>query len=249
MNPDNSFRVRLAQIAPRLGDVKANMAMHLEVAHKAIEDGIDLLIFPELSLTGYYLRDLTSEVALPVNARELRDIAEASQSIGIIVGMVEESQDFGLFASGLYYERGKLAHLHRKIYLPTYGMFDEGRYLSPGRVLRAFDSRFGRMGLLVCEDVWHPILPSLLAQDGVRYLVVTANSPSRGASAEGLTIQATYRQMLATYARLFQGYVLFCNRVGYEDGVNFWGGSFAGHALSRPSSMSSLSRRRCAANA
>jgi predicted amidohydrolase len=213
-------------MAPRLGDLEANMRSHVSAARRAIEDGVDLLIFPELSLTGYYLRDLTSDIALTTQARELRELSELSQSIALVAGMVEEGPRFGLFASALYYERGHLAHVHRKVYLPTYGMFDEGRYLSPGNTVRAFDSRFGKAGILICEDVWHPMLPFILAQEGIMYLVVTANSPTRGPRPEGLVIRRVYEEMLATYARLFQVYICFCNRVGYEDGVNFWGGSF-----------------------
>lgn len=220
------IRVRLVQMAPRLGDFEANMRSHVATARRATEDGVDLLVFPELSLTGYYLRDLTSDIALPTQARELRELAEISQSIAIVAGMVEESQRFGLHASALYYERGHLAHVHRKVYLPTYGMFDEGRYLSPGSSVRAFDSRFGKAGILICEDVWHPMLPFLLAQEGITFLTVTANSPTRSPKPEGLGIRRVYEEMLATYARLFQIYICFCNRVGYEDGVNFWGGSF-----------------------
>lgn len=225
MRATDSFQIRLAQIAPRLGDVAANMAVHLEIAQQAAADGVDLLVFPELSLTGYYLRDLTPEVALTPDARELRPIAEISQGVSIVVGLVEESEEFGFFASSLYYEHGKLLHVHRKVYLPTYGMFDEGRYLSPGRTVRAFDTRFGRIGLLICEDAWHPMLPFLLAQDRMHYLIVTASSPTRGVGAEGLIVEKTYEVILSTYARLFQVYAVFCNRVGYEDGVNFWGGS------------------------
>ncbi|NSW56683.1 MAG: carbon-nitrogen hydrolase [Armatimonadetes bacterium] len=226
MRLTDRIRVRLVQMAPRLGDLEANMRSHVSAARRAIEDGVDLLIFPELSLTGYYLRDLTSDIALTTQARELRELSELSQSIALVAGMVEEGPRFGLFASALYYERGHLAHVHRKVYLPTYGMFDEGRYLSPGNTVRAFDSRFGKAGILICEDVWHPMLPFILAQEGIMYLVVTANSPTRGPRPEGLVIRRVYEEMLATYARLFQVYICFCNRVGYEDGVNFWGGSF-----------------------
>lgn len=227
MRLTENVRVRLVQFAPRLGDFGANLATHIEVLQQAIEDGIDLVVFPELSLTGYYLRDLTGEIARQTDARELREIAELSQSIAVVVGMVEESRTHGLYASALCYERGHLAHVHRKVYLPTYGMFDEGRYLSAGRHVRAFESRFGMMGLLICEDAWHPVLPYLLAHQGVQTLVVTANSPTRGVTVDGLSIQRAYAEMMATYARLLQVHVCFCNRVGYEDGVNFWGGSFA----------------------
>lgn len=225
MGATQAFRVRLAQISPVLGDVDANLATHRELARQAAADGVDLLVFPELSLTGYYLRDLSSEVALPLDAPPLESLAELSRDLSIVVGMVEESDRFGFYASALYFERGALLHVHRKVYLPTYGMFDEGRYLSEGRQVRAFDTRFGRLGLLVCEDIWHPVLPVILSQDGMQVLIVPANSPARGATVLGLSIAHTYEALTATYARLFQCYVLLCNRVGCEDGVSFWGGS------------------------
>lgn len=227
MRLTDSLRVRLVQFAPRLGDFEANLAEHVTIIRRAIEDGIELLVFPELSLTGYYLRDLTGEIARPVDVPQLGELAELSRSVALVVGMVEESPTHGVHASALYYECGRLAHVHRKVYLPTYGMFDEGRYLSPGQRVRAFESRFGTLGLLVCEDVWHPMLPYLLAHQGAQVMIVTANSPTRGVAGEGLAIQCTYQEMLRTYARLLQIHVCFCNRVGYEDGVNFWGGSFA----------------------
>ena len=219
------FRARLAQISPRLGDVQANLDMHLAAGEEAVRDGVDLLVFPELSLTGYYLRDLTADVALSLDSAPVRQLLELSRRISVVVGMVEEGERFSLFASALYLEGGEVAHVHRKVYLPTYGMFDEGRYFSEGRSVRAFDTRFGRMGLLVCEDVWHPVLPYILAQDGMSSLIVTANSPTRGPRPDGLAIARSYDAMLRSYANLLQCWVLFCNRVGYEDGVSFWGGS------------------------
>lgn len=225
MAPNEPFRVRLAQIGPRLGDVQANLAVHLDLAARAADDGVDLLVFPELSLTGYYLRDLTAEVALRLDAPEVARLAAASRGVAMVVGMVEQSDRFGLHAAALYLEDGHLRHVHRKVYLPTYGMFDEGRYLSPGCRVQAFDTRLGRMGLLVCEDIWHPFLPSLLAQDGMSALIVPANSPTRGACADGLAIAKTYHAILLAYAQLLQSWIIFCNRVGYEDGVSFWGGS------------------------
>jgi predicted amidohydrolase len=225
MRPTKPFRVRLAQTSPRLGDVEANLNTHLATIEQAAHDRADLLVFPELSLTGYYLRDLTTDVAMPADSPCLQPLARAARSLDVVFGMVEESDLFGFYASAVYLAAGARAHVHRKVYLPTYGMFDEGRYLSPGRDASAFDTRFGRMGLLICEDIWHPILPYVLSQQGMHYLIVTANSPSRGPVPGGLSIAQTYGDMLRTYARLFQVYVIFCNRVGYEDGVNFWGGS------------------------
>jgi predicted amidohydrolase len=219
------IKTRLAQIGPRLGDFEANLQLHLQVGERAAADGCDLLVFPELSLTGYYLRDLTADVALPIDAPQLQPLRDLSHRVDLVVGLVEESERHSFFTSAVYLSGGTPVRVQRKVYLPTYGMFDEGRYLSPGRTVRAFDTRFGRIGILICEDAWHPILPYLLAQEGIHTLIITANSPTRGAVEGGLTIAKTYEAMLTTYANLFQVYVVFCNRVGYEDGVNFWGGS------------------------
>lgn len=225
MGPMTPIKTRLAQIGPRLGDFEANLQLHLEAAERALADGCDLLIFPELSLTGYYLRDLTPDMALPLDAPQLQPLRDLSRRLDLVVGMVEQSDRYSFFTSSLYLSGGEPVRVQRKVYLPTYGMFDEGRYLSPGRTVRAFDTRFGRMGMLICEDAWHPILPYLLAQEGIHTLVITSNSPTRGAVEGGLSIAQTYEAMLTTYANLFQVYVVFCNRIGYEDGVNFWGGS------------------------
>lgn len=225
MGPMTPIKTRLAQIGPRLGDFETNLQLHLEAGERAAADGCDLLVFPELSLTGYYLRDLTADVALTLDAPQLQPLRELSRRLDLVVGMVEESDRHSFFTASVYLSGGEVVRVQRKVYLPTYGMFDEGRYLSPGRTVRAFDTRFGRVGMLICEDVWHPILPYLLAQEGIHTLIITSNSPTRGAVEGGLSIAHTYEAMLTTYANLFQTYVVFCNRVGYEDGVNFWGGS------------------------
>lgn len=116
-------------------------------------------------------------------------------------------------------------HLHRKVYLPTYGLFDEQRYLGRGDRFRAFDTRFGRVGLLVCEDMWHLSAPYLLAMDGATTLVCLSSSPGRGVEHGELGTATAWRNLTSSVARFLTCRVMYVNRVGYEDGVGFWGGS------------------------
>ena len=219
------FRVRLAQISPVLGDVQANLERHLELMGEAADAGLDLLVFPEMSLCGYHVRDLALEVARPRGAPELGALAAASQRVSVVVGFVEELPDYQLCVAAGYFEQGHLRHVHHKVYLPTYGMFDEQRYFANGGRIRTFRSQFAPPALLICEDIWHPSTALIAAHDGAQVLIVIANSPARGPGAEGWDTAAAYDAMLSTYAQLFGCYVVFVNRVGYEDGVHFWGGS------------------------
>ncbi|MBM3497372.1 MAG: carbon-nitrogen hydrolase [Armatimonadetes bacterium] len=219
------FTVRLAQISPVLGDVPANLDRHLELIGRAQADGVDLIVFPEMSLCGYHVRDLASEVALRRDSSELGAIAAAADGVSAVVGFVEELPGYELCVAAGYFEAGGLRHVHHKVYLPTYGMFDEQRYFANGSRIRAFESRLGPIGLLICEDVWHPSAPMIAAHDGAHVLVVIANSPARGPREGSWDTEQAYAGMLRTYAELFGCFVVFVNRVGYEDGVHFWGGS------------------------
>jgi predicted amidohydrolase len=220
-----AFRIRLAQISPVLGDVQANLERHLSLIEEAEEAGVDLIVFPEMSLCGYHVRDLAMEVALTRGAPELGRIAAASQKVASVVGFVEELPAYELCVAAGCFEGGSLVHMHHKVYLPTYGMFDEQRYFANGGRIRAFESRLAPMAMLICEDIWHPAAVMVAAHDGAQVLMVIANSPARGAGQGGWDTAAAYSAMLTAYAQLFGLYVVFVNRVGYEDGVHFWGGS------------------------
>jgi NAD+ synthase (glutamine-hydrolysing) len=221
------FKVALAQVDSVLGDVKRNVKHHLTFVDKAKRLGANLVVFPELSLTGYTVRDINWDAAIdPRESPILKELKAKSISISIVFGGIEESKDFEIFNSAIYLEGGKLVHVHRKIYPPTYGMFEEMRYFNQGRSLAAFDTRWGRMGMLVCEDLWHISLPYLLALRGAQVIVGIAASPTRlGGDSDKLAIARVNTENHKAYARLLSTYVVFCNRVGYEDGVNFWGGS------------------------
>jgi len=221
------FIVALGQIAPALGDLKKNIRKHCEFVERAVEASADLIVFPELSLTGYTLRDINWDIALnPYTTDVLDELKERSKAITIVLGGVEESKEFGLYNSAFLFEDGEVKFTHRKVYPPTYGMFEEMRYFSPSRTVRTVDTKIGRLGLLVCEDLWHISLPYLLAQDGATIIITIAASPTRLAGTEAIpTNYIINSQHHTAYARLLSSYIVFCNRVGYEDGVNFWGGS------------------------
>jgi predicted amidohydrolase len=216
----------LAQINTRLGDVQANLEKHLSIVQES--RGADLLIFPELSLTGYVLQDLASSVAHRPSSSDpiFKPLLEASRDLDIVVGFVDEDQRHRFFIASAYLSKGQVLHVHHKVYLPTYGLFDEGRFFAWGDAVRAFDTRFGRVGILICEDFWHASPPYLLWLDGADVMILTSASPGRGLNTEPQLESARWVEHInRAYASLFTDFVIHVNRVGYEDGLNFWGGS------------------------
>ncbi|MCY3979286.1 MAG: hypothetical protein OXG23_14405, partial [Chloroflexi bacterium] len=157
-------KIGLAQIYPKLGDVAHNLGVHLSSIKQARESGVDLLVFPELSLTGYQVQDLVPEVALRADADDpvFDKLLQASVDIDIVVGFAHEDARNRFYIANAYLSGRELVHLHHKLYLPTYAMFDESRYFAQGNSVRAFDTRFGRVGMLICEDFWHVSPPYLL---------------------------------------------------------------------------------------
>lgn len=224
------FNLALAQINTRLGVLPANLKTHLEWIDRAREQGADLLIFPELSLTGYVLQDLVPSVAITPEREDpvFGPLLQASKKMDILVSYVERDERARFFIAAAYLSQGNVTHIHRKIYLPTYGMFDEGRFWAAGDSVRAFDTRFGRIGVLICEDFWHASPPYLLWLDGAELLLFISASPGRGLSAAPKLESAHWvEHVCSAYASLFTCFVASTNRVGFEDGITFWGGASA----------------------
>src|SRR4051794_27767622 len=223
------LRIALAQIAPRLGVVEANLERHHELLAEAREAGAGLVVFPELGLTGYQLQDLAAEVAMRLDDPRLTTLAAATADLSAIVSFVEESGDHRLFIAAALIEDGEIRPLPRKPFLPPYGLFDERRFFAAGDVLRAVPSRLGvGVGLAVCEDFWHLSVPQLLALDGAHLLVNVSSSPGRDLAAThevGLGTASSWRGLMRTYAQLTTSFVVFCNRVGVDESISFWGGS------------------------
>lgn len=220
--------VALAQMYPKLADLKHNLDKHLDYVQQALDQNADLIVFPELSLTGYQVQDLAPEVAIHSEANDpiFAKLLNASQKIDIVVGFVHEDQRKRFYIASAYLSAGEALHIHHKLYLPTYAMFDESRYFARGSRVGAFDTRFGRMGMLICEDFWHVSPAWLLWLDGADIFILNSSSPSRGLNeSERLSGTRWVELVNQAYGSMFTSYILHCNRVGYEDGKNFWGGS------------------------
>jgi predicted amidohydrolase len=225
-NKKKKLKIALAQISSKLANVAANLEKHLSFIDRAIKEDAEIIFFPELSLTGYSLKDAVYDVAMTKTDDLLNPLLEASKRIGICLGMVELTDNFEAKNTNLFMEDGKIIARHRKVYLPTYGVYEEKRYFTPGNRFRAFNSKFGRFGMLICEDLWHPSSASILALDGALAIFVNSAGILRGVhqkdKPENIQI---WENLNRTSAHLFTSYLIFCNRVGSEDGLIFWGGS------------------------
>lgn len=236
MRPDPSLcyvggvKIALAQIAPVLGDVRKNLELHLKIIDRARKEKADLVVFPELSLTGYKLRDLVETVALdPDAAREFRVLKTLSRDIGLVLGFVEErpSEKGMFYNSAAFLAGGRILHVHRKVFLPTFGLFEEQRFFAPGRNFRTFATPWGKMGLMICRDFFHLSPHYLLFAGGAETTLTISAAPGRGLSEEeGFASSRMWELMGESMGRFAQAFVIYCNRVGFEDGVAFAGGSF-----------------------
>jgi predicted amidohydrolase len=220
-------RIAIAQVDAAVGNLKKNIEHHIRFVNKAIAKKAHIVVFPELSLTGYSVKDLNWDLALRAEpGPHFTELLKLSKKITIIAGAVEEAENFGIYNSALLFEDGNVYSAHRKRYPPTYGMFEEMRYFSQGNDVRVFHSKHGRLGILICEDMWHLSLPYILAHDGADMIISLTASPTRlSGNAEELSAASVNHEQHRAYARLLSTYVIFANRVGVEDGVNFWGGS------------------------
>jgi NAD+ synthase (glutamine-hydrolysing) len=222
------LNLSLVQMTTKLGDVDTNLEKHLAFIKQAKAQKADLIVFPELSLTGYVLQDMVPAVShRPVDDDPVfGPLLKASQDLDVVVGFVDEDTRHRFHISSAYLSGGMVVHVHHKLYLPTYALFDEGRFFTRGEAVRAFDTRFGRLGMLICEDFWHVSPPYLLWLDGADVLLLTSASPGRGLNEHDRLESARWVEGVnQAYANLFTSFVVHSNRSGYEDGLNFWGGA------------------------
>jgi predicted amidohydrolase len=222
------YTVALGQISPKLGNLCDNLDLHLRFISRARAARANLIVFPELSLTGYILQDLVSDIGLDLlrAPSAIQPLLKECRDIDCVFGFVEVSDRFNYYNSAAYVEQGQIKHVHRKLYLPTYGMFDEMRFFAPGENLRTFRTSFAELGLLICEDLWHPSTIYLHAQEGAHAVITISSSPGRGVR-EGPLFQSSegWTNLLKTTAQFYTLYNIYVNRVGFEDGAHFPGGS------------------------
>ena len=223
-----TFTVALAQIGSRLGNVEKNLEKHLEHVERARKNGAAFAVFPELSLTGYMLRDLAYEVADDCK-KALKSVATASKGIYTLLGFVNEPRP-GIYqnAAALLYN-GKILGVVPKYYLPNYGPFEEKRYFKEAGVkdLKVFNTKYAKLGITICEDVWHPEPCEALARLGADVIFCISSSPIRGFyGAKGKTVgERSWEKILGTRAIENTVYMIFVNKAGAEDEEYFWGGS------------------------
>src|SRR5829696_3866632 len=217
------MRVALAQIDSILGDTDKNLRKAIEIVDEAKVRGADLTVFPELSLSGYALEELDDDVAIEAQSETITSLAEAAGEMAVVVGFCEEGQRFQNYNSAAYLEGGVLRHLHRKLYLPNYRIYEERKHYNPGQSMRAFDTRLGRMAILICNDAWQTFLPFIAVQDGAQVLIIPADSGPDPSYPELLDTRSYWRGITRFYARMLESYVIFVNRVGKQDNLDFWG--------------------------
>lgn len=222
MTPD-TLTLAIEQFAPRLRAREGNLEHIITAA-----DGVDLLLTPELSLTGYDVGDAAHHLALPLEPGEPFPLAHTPTRAAVVIGMIERGRDGTPYNACTLVRDGRVLHRHRKIYLPTYGMFDEARFFGSSDVLEPFDLDGWRIGMLVCEDFWHPGLVYVLAAAGIDVLLVQAAGPGRGvwesdSDAVPFASMESWTRIARTTAMLYGIYVALANRTGVEGGVTFGG--------------------------
>ncbi len=222
------MKIGIAQISPFLRNVEKNVKTHIHLLEKAKNQGTDLLVFPELSLTGYSLKDLVPEVALiPEKSPLFSEFKAISRDISFVIGFVEEGERGLFYNSAAYFSEGEILHIHRKIFLPTYGMFEEGKFFASGKSFQAFATPFGTTGMLICYDFQNYGSSYVLFSGGAEIIIVISAAPGRGISEEqGFTSSHMWKLMGQAVSRFSTSFLIYCNRVGIEEGKTFAGGSF-----------------------
>ena len=213
--------IALSQISPKIGDKKHNLNKIKEQIKQAKENGANLIIFPELALTGYTLRDLVYEIAEPIPGPSTNLLTEVAkkENIHVVFGMVEKSAKASavLYNTAVFLSPKGFVGKYQKMYLPTHSVFEEKRYFRPGYQLPLFETDIGKLGSIICYDVFFPETARLLRLKGAQLIVCISASPA---------VRRKFFEIL-TVARAIENtvFLAYVNLVGIEDGLQFWGGS------------------------
>ncbi|MCC7434975.1 MAG: hypothetical protein IT363_09850 [Methanoregulaceae archaeon] len=222
-----TFTVGTAQFTPRKAQVPANLDRIAEFMEQGAQEGVDLMVFPETITSGYFLEGGVLDSAHSSDELLRQIVRRSSPRMDVLIGFYERFED-NLYNSAAYIELGsepRVVHVYRKFFLPTYGVFDEERFVARGHELGVFNTRLGRMGVLICEDVWHSILPSLCAVRGAQVMLVPSASPARGFQGESVGNLERYGRMLRSVSDEHGVYCVNAQLCGFEGGKGFVGGS------------------------
>lgn len=219
------MRITLAQVDSVLGDIDENVRRARDIIARQASAGVDLVVFPELFLSGYSIGSVPHDVAVEIGDDRIAALADAAgDTTAALIGFTERGTDGKRYNSAAFLQSGGVVHTHRKAHLASYDIWEEGSHFTPGGSVAAFDSSVGRVASLICYDLWDPGLALVAAHDGARMLLVPSNSIDRAFSDQASN-QDQWRIMTRCYASLLQCYVVFVNRVGAESDLVFWGGS------------------------
>jgi len=213
------LRIGLAQVNPTVGDLEGNARLIVDWIGRARDEGVDLVCFPELALTGYPPEDLVLKPGfVRDNLRQLDFVARATEGISAVVGFVDEEGD--IFNAAAFIRDGKVVGVYHKVFLPNYGVFDEQRYFSVGHLCPIFEQAGLRIGVTVCEDCWYPSGPmAWQAHHGAEVLVNINGSPFHAGK------RPPREEMVAERATAYGAYVAYVNTVGGQDELVFDGNS------------------------
>lgn len=219
------LKVAVAQTASILGDLEANLRKHLDAIDAARSGGIEVLLFPEMSLTGHSAGPQTLGLAIDRNHRFVAEIARASGEMCVVFGIIEEGAAAQFYNSAIAVRHGRPVFVHRKINLATYGRLDDGKHFAAGRRVETFslDSKW-RASIMICADTWNPSLVHLGAMQGATLLLAPISSAIEAVGG-GFDNPQGWEVNLRFYALTYGMPVLMANRVGTERDLTFWGGS------------------------
>lgn len=232
------MKLAVVQTKPRKGDTERNLAELGEVFAQMVSDERngppELIVLPEATFTGYFLEGAVYDLALAAEeaadrmAHVWRQVSPGAR-VDIVFGFYENAA--GTYHNAAMYlsvepEMLRIVHVHRKMFLPTYGVFDEERFLSRGRSLAAFDTGYTRMAILICEDAWHAVMPTIAAIKGARIILIPSASPGRGVGGDGEMESVTrWRRLLELHAVEHGVYIVYAGLAGFEGGKGMTGSS------------------------
>jgi len=221
----HKLRVGVAQINPKFGDLDRNAEKHIEYIREAKKEKVDVLLFPELSLSGYNLKQKALGVAIDYNDKRLIEIANESEKMISVVGFIELGFAAQIHNTAVALRHGYPAYIHRKLNLPNYGLLDEGKTYTAGRHLETFSIQPPwHTSVLICSDVWNPALVHLSVVSGATILMIPTNSAQFTVSTDFSNPDSWY-MILEFYSMIYGIPIIMANRVGKEGGYEFWGGS------------------------
>ncbi|MCK5847688.1 MAG: hypothetical protein KAH01_00655 [Caldisericia bacterium] len=219
------MKIALAQIEPIFSNWDKSIEKHKEFIYRAIDEKAELIVFPEMSLSGYRLKDLTHELSMKINSDKMKSVMKLSMQIDIVVGFPEIDDNSRCYITQAYCSKGEILQTHRKIFLPINGMFEDSKDFMPGKTLTPFNVDKFKMGMLICRDMWHEEAIVSFVKKDVNCLIVASNIPLRNINRDGPAIDSFIERTVVGYAEKNSIFVIYVNRVGFEEGVCFYGGS------------------------